>query len=208
MTMSIHNVQNTSASASSTMPSAAPTAPLLPPPGGVMIGGDIGADIAAMTVKVGQAERDLDTKAEQTQNAVQDRAEQAEVSTLKDEAGTMRATAWESGCLQIASGVASMASAGCANGSGGAAFAKGAAEGLSGGATLAAGLGKAAGTDDDALTAAYKAASASAQRAGDLNRQAQKDAAGFIQAAIDFYREYQSGKARRHVSMHTARSTK
>jgi hypothetical protein len=196
---------------------------LLPEPSPMLLGADIGAEIAALAVKTGETQRDIETRAAETEDTVEDRAEQAEVSTMHDEASTMRAGAWTSGLLQVGAGVCSIASAGmsidaahasqgpaaCPTASPGGSVAvsqavsaagvagmlKGFSEGLNGGGTLAGGLSKAAATDCEALATASKALADAAERSGAAARDGQKNASDFVQSAIDFYREYESTKA-------------
>jgi hypothetical protein len=122
---------------------------------------------------------------------------------MHDEASTMRANAWESGCLQMAAGAVTIGGAidGMNGGSSSAVAAfKGTSDLLTGASTLAGGLGKAAETDDEALATAFKATADSSQREGDACRQAEKDSSSYISAAIDFYREYQSTKAQANTA--------
>jgi hypothetical protein len=213
MTMNVHNASTTHATAplssvggatgNPAASSVTPATSLLPEPSpALMLGADMGAEIAALAVKSGQTQRDIDTKATETQDSIADRAAAASVNTMHDEASTMRAGAWESGLLQIGAGAFSIASAGESIGAqpgteaaGIAGGLKGISEGLSGGSTLAGGLNKAAETDSEALATASKALSDAAQRSGAALRDGQKGASDFIQSAIDFYREYQSTKA-------------
>jgi hypothetical protein len=203
MIMTIHAVAPctvSSPSSASTSPPSGDAAPasLLPEPTPYAMGGDMGAEITALAIQNGQTESSLNETAQQSQDRIQDLAEQAQVSTMHDEASTMRASAWEAGLLQIAAGAATIGGgAASINGasSGVVSLIKGGADTLSGASAIAAGLGKAAETDDEALTAGSKATADAAQREADTCRQAQKDASSFISAAIDFYREYQSTKA-------------
>jgi hypothetical protein len=160
------------------------------------------AQIAALALQQGQAQSDLDTKAEETQDSIADQADAAEVATMHQEASTMRAGAWESGILQISAGACSIASAGAGIGAtagsgamGASGVMKGLSEGLSGGGTIAGGLSKAATTDLEASATASKALADAAQRSGGVDSDAKKSAQQFVQAAVDFFREYESTKA-------------
>jgi hypothetical protein len=209
--MNIHSTQSSVASSSiSPLPDAvapgtttatAGQAPpsLLPDPPTALLGGDMAAQIAALAVQAGQAQQDIDTKSAEAEDSVQDQAEAAEVTTMHAEASALRTSAWESGLLQVGAGACTIAGAGASLGGGTAQAAggmlKGVGEGLSGGATIAGGLGKAAATDLEASATASKALADSAERAGGVDRDAKKSAETFVQAAIDFYREYASTKA-------------
>ena len=226
--MNIQSTHATSAAANLTdvdaPSSAAPSASsLLPEPMPVLLGADMGAEIAALAVKSGETQQDIETKAAETQDSVEDAADQAEVETMHDEASTTRAGAWTSGLLQMGAGAFSIASAGMSfeaaqlgGGAGAGSTApppppadvvqaakdaaiagllKGASQGLDGGGTLAGGLSKAAATDCEALATASKALADAAERSGAAARDGQKNASDFVQSAIDFYREYESTKA-------------
>lgn len=185
---------------------------LLPEPSGVLLGADMGAEIAALAVKSGQTQEDISTRAAEIQDSIEDRAQQAEVQTMHDEASTLRAGAWESGLLQIGAGACSIASAGESIGAlqgskaaGIAGMLKGASQGLDGGGTLAGGLSKAVATDCEALATVSKALGDAAERSGAAARDGQKNASDFIQSAIDFYREYQSTRAQAEAAaLHAA----
>lgn len=188
----------------------APAMTLLPEPGHCIAGDDLGAEIAALAVKTGEVDEEIDTRAAETQDQVQDEAEAAQVSTLHDEASATRSFAWASGCLQIGAGALSMASGGEAMGSGNkaagiAGLLKGASEATSGAGTIVAGLGKAAATDMDAQATASKALADAAQRSGGELRDGQKSASAFVQSAVDFYREYEAAKgAAQAAALHGA----
>ena len=166
-------------------------ATLLPNPDMTLLTGDMGAAIAALAVQQGNAEEQTETKATEAQDNVQDAAETAQVATLHDEASTMRAGAWESGLFQVAAGAATMGSGGSGTA---AALMKGGADALNGLGTITGGLSKAAATDLAASATASKALADAAGRAGDLDRDAHKSVESFVQAALDFYREYAQAK--------------
>ncbi len=211
MTMNIHSISSNvpvspldigEAGTSTRSPEAGGATTLLPEPMTVLAGADMAAQITALAVKAGQEQQDIDTKSTEAEDAVQDQADQAEVATMHEEASTIRAGAWESGILQISAGACTIASAaesvGANAGSKAAGIAtglKGSADILNGAATLAGGLSKAAGTDLEAQAAGSKALADAAERSGATARDSRKDASAFVQAAIDFYREYQSTKA-------------
>jgi hypothetical protein len=197
----LHGIQSTNTPStvtdtpsSSSPAAAAPTTSSLLPEPSPMLGADMGAEIAALALKTGQLQQDINTKAAETQDSIQDAADAAQVSTMHDEASTMRAGAWESGLFQIGAGVSSLASAGVSS-SGATGSANAISQAMQSGSTLAGGLNKAAETDSEALATAQKALADAAQRSGSAARDGQKNASDFVQAAIDFYREYQSTKA-------------
>jgi hypothetical protein len=190
-----------------TTPSAAPTS-LLPEPS-PMLGGDLSAQIAALAVKTGETERDINSKAAETEDTTEDAANAAQVSLMHDEASTMRTGAWVSGLLQVGAGALSMASGAVslngANTAAGSSAARaiagqatmlgGGSQCLQAGSTLAGGYFKAAETDTEALTTAEKGIADAAQRTSGDARAAEKDASDFVQSAIDFYRQFQATKA-------------
>ncbi len=208
--MNIHNVAANVAAATSNEPatstaststSSTARASLLPEPS-LWIEGDPGAEIAALAVQQGQAQQDIETVSAEEQDTVQDQAADAQVATLHDEASTMRSGALESGLLQIGAGACAIGSAGASIGAAQGTFQagvggalKGLSEGLAGGGSLADGLSKAAATDLQALATAQQALGSAAQRAGDASRDGQKAASAYVQAALDFYKEYETAKA-------------
>jgi hypothetical protein len=183
---------------------------LLPEPS-LMLLGDAGAEIAAIAVQQGEAQQTIDTTAAEAEDTSADAAAAAQVATLHQEASTTRAGALESGVLQISAGACAIASAGVAADAkvpsttpGAAAVSpnttwsgvlKGASEGLMGGGTMADGLSRAAATDSQALATGQQAAATSAQQAAAAARDGQKSAESFVQAALDFYKEYETTKA-------------
>jgi hypothetical protein len=192
----------TSSSQSTTTPTAAPASLLPDPSSGALVGGDMGAEIAALAVKLGKSEQDLNAKAAEAQDQVEDAQEAAQVQTMHDEASTLRDGAWESGMLQIGAGACTAASGGIAASGGTSDFmkalptmVKGVGEGLNGAATITGGLSKAAATDLEANATASKSIADAAGRAGGVDRDTQKNATQFVQAALDFYREYETAKA-------------
>jgi hypothetical protein len=208
MTMILHNVTASIAAGISTETPSTPQtaspatqgASLLPEPA-VMLDGDPGAEIAALAVQQGETQQNIDTVSTEQQDTVENQEDAAQVATLHDEASTMRAGAWESGLLQVSAGACAIGSAGASIGAaqgstraGVSGILKGTSEGLMGGGSLADGLSKAAATDTQALATGQKALSDAAQRAGDMDRDAQKSASAFVQSALDFYREYETAK--------------
>jgi hypothetical protein len=183
--------------------SAAPSPePLCPEPAPVLLGGDLGATIAALAVQCGQEEQNVSTAATETQDSIAAQASAAEVDQLHEEASTTRAGAWASGLLQVGAGVAGIASAGLSIGAaqgtvqaGVSTGLKGVADGLDGAGAIAGGLSKASATDLEALQTASKALADAAQRSGAADRDGLKTAGDYVQAAIDFYREVEQTKA-------------
>jgi hypothetical protein len=212
MTMNLERLQGsvapatvtdtTSSSPSTATPAAAPASLLPDPSSGALVAGDMGAEIAALAVKLGKSEQDLNAKAAETQDQVEDAQEAAQVQTMHDEASTLRDGAWESGMLQIGAGACTVASGGISAAGGTSNFmkalptmVKGVGEGLNGAATITGGLSKAAATDLEANATASKSIADAAGRAGGVDRDTQKNATQFVQAALDFYREYETAKA-------------
>jgi hypothetical protein len=207
---------------SAVSPAAADSASLLPEPGSIMLGANVGAMIAELAIKNGELENRINNNAAEAQNTMEDAANQAQVAELHQEASDTRNSALIGGTLQVGAGLCSVAAAGA---SGGAAVGgngaspatsatataqfidnlktlggvgqllKGASQSLDGAGTLTGGLGKAAATDDEALAAQSKALADIAQRGGDAARDAHKNSEAFVQSAIDFYREYESTQA-------------
>jgi hypothetical protein len=171
-----------------------PCGALLPPPSVISGGaGDIGAEIALLSLRAGQDEQRINATAEDAENDIQDAAEQNEVNEMRTEASDILSNAIAAGIMQICQG-GMQAAAGAALASG----APGAQGGLTGGATIAGAAatmfsaqGQAQTQIDQAIVTADKAA---ADRAGQMSTeasQAQGDARSVISNAIQFYQEYQ-----------------
>lgn len=179
---------------------------VLPDPNTTLaLSGNPGAELAALMVKAGAAQRDTAQAARETQEKVEEQEDDAEVSAMRQKASDIQTAGWAEGlgmAFEGAMGVAGAAvTAGAATGDAGATRrADGAgigAGGRVGSATglIAAAYPKADEATMDANAAAHKAASDRARTAGDDLKDARKSGDDLVSAALDFYREYTGAKA-------------
>lgn len=166
---------------------------LLPAPAIVAGGaGDIGAEIALLGVRAGRDEQQIDTAAEETQDKVQDVAEQNEVREMHVEAGDIMSNALAAGCMQICQGATQMAGAGSSPSEQGAFTGQASLYGA--GATLFTAQGQAQQQLDQALVTSYKAIADRAGQSSTEASQGQQDARSIISNAIQFYQQYEQSK--------------
>jgi hypothetical protein len=186
---------------------------LLPAPD--IVGGlDVGAEIALLAIRAGRDQEAIQQKTEQTENAIQDGAEQHEVQAMHQEASDIMSDAIASGVMQIGQGAmqwggaASLASGPATNATSSLEDIAAAKEAQVGqgsfaamgtlsqaGATLFAALGQSQRELDEAQVTSYKAM---ADRAGQLSSEAsqgQADARSILSNAVSFYQEYVQTKA-------------
>jgi hypothetical protein len=169
---------------------------LLPAPSIVTGGsGDIGAEIALLSVRAGQDEQQISASAENTENNIQDAAEQSEVSEMHNEASDIMNNAFGAAAMQMAQGAMQIAG-GCAAGSPNvqADFTGGAS--LAGaGATFFNAQGQAQTQLDQAIVTGDKAVADRAGQASSEASQAKSDARSVISNAIQFCQEYERTSA-------------
>jgi hypothetical protein len=187
------------------IPSTAPTydtspAPDLPP----LAGGDIGAEVAALNVEVGNSERTNAHDQREADEANQQTADNQQVQALHDEASSIRTQAWIDGAIGVAEACATVAigvsAANAASTAGGAANAASGYNSATGASTaiftgvnkVFDGLCGAGQKDDEANAAADKAAADRyAADAQDASQDA-TDADSFVNASLDFVRGYEA----------------
>jgi hypothetical protein len=171
-----------------------PCGALLPAPSVVTAGtGDIGAEIALLSLRAGQDEESINTAAENAENNIQDAAEANEVSEMHTEASDVTNNAYAAGTMQMVQG-AMQITGGCVSADAQPAF-TGAATLAGAGATIFNAQGQAETLNDQAIVTADKA---DADRAGQMSGEAsqgQSDARSIISNALAFYREYQTTAA-------------
>ncbi len=156
--------------------------------------GDPSALLAVLTMKTAKMDREAHTAMRRSEEATQDKAETAQVSALRDEAHDARVGAWVSGLATIGSAAASAAGAGAAAG-GARAIASGiAAEALKGAGQVSDGMSKADEILNDAKATEAEQLANHAKRAVGDERDAVKDAKDLMDKAIEFFKEYSSGK--------------
>jgi hypothetical protein len=220
------NYQTTNAAAIAANDSSPPTsqasttsnADLLSAPlTSVSMGGDVGAQIAALVMLSANGSQKNAEATKEAADAAADKEEAAQVQSLRDAASATKASGILSGVTDIASGALTAASAaysisadqskaaGEAATAGGtkladanaAASASRMATAYKAGAALGDGLGKittavVSGNGDDAKAdgAAHKNTADTARRASDQANDQVKDAQKMIDVALSFYKEY------------------
>jgi hypothetical protein len=171
-----------------------PCGAFLPAPSVVIGGtGDVGAEIALLSLRTGQDEQRINTTAENVENSIQDAAEENEVSEMRTEASDIMSNAYAAGAMQIGQGTMQIAG-GCAPSSTQADF-TGAATLCAAGVTIFNAQGQAQTQVDQSIVTSDKAL---ADRAGQMSTEAsqgQADARSVISNALQFYREYQATAA-------------
>jgi len=171
-----------------------PCGALLPAPSVVVGGlGDIGAEIALLSLRAGHDEEQINTTAEHEEENIQDVAEENEVNEMQTEARDVTASAYAAGAMQICQGALQISGSVAPQSTQGA-FTGGAT--LCGaGATIFTAQGQATGLVDQSVVTSYKAVADRAGQVATEASQAQGDARSVISNALEFYREYQSTAA-------------
>jgi hypothetical protein len=169
---------STDASASA---SATPTTLLPDPVDALIASGDPAAELAALTVRTGMAQRHVARALRDAEEAVAEREADAQVQAMHDKASSMRTQAWFDGAMTLGEQVAGSGSTvGCV---------------LSAGQKLGDGLFAADQQDADASAGGHEAAAAHAKNAAGNANDAFTDANDCIRAALQFYGEYVSTRA-------------
>jgi hypothetical protein len=144
--------------------------------------GDMGAQVAALVVQSGLEENEIARTERQTEERVQDAAEQEQVELLRQKADDTEMASFVEGGTEIA--------AGCM---GGQQTARGLA--TTGAGKIGGGVFKGLADRDEADAAAAEHAASHARRAVDDAIEAGKDARKLVGDAIDFYRGYENAAA-------------
>ncbi len=143
--------------------------------------GDPGAEIAALAVEQGSAERTTARAARAAEEELEEHEDAAAVQAMHDKASSMRTQAWfDAG--------ATCAKASCDQD-------KTDTELVAAGQKLGDGLFAAGQVNDDANAKAHEAAAAGAKDGAQDDTEAIGDASEYIKAALDYYREYASTQA-------------
>jgi hypothetical protein len=167
---------------------------LLPSPALISGGADdIGAAIAMLGVRTGNDENKIETSAEETQNKLQDDAEESAVSEMRQEASDIMSNAMAAGCMQICQGMAQIGSAGVPQSEQG--TFTGTASIYGAGATFFTAQGQAQTQLDQALVTSYNAIAARAGQGATEANQGQQSAQSLVSNAIQFYQQYEQSKA-------------
>jgi hypothetical protein len=162
--------------------SGAPPTTLLPDPvEGLVACGDPGAELAALAVRTGMAQRQAARALRDAEEAAAEREAAAQVQTMHDKASSIRTQAWFDGAMTLGEQAAGgRSTVGCL---------------LTAGQKLGDGLFAAEQQDDDALARGHEAAATHANNAAGNANDAFTDANDCIRAALQFYGEYVSTRA-------------
>jgi hypothetical protein len=160
----------------------------------VMDGGDLGAELAELEIKNGDAERSIDHTQRSVDEAAQQAADAAQVQSMHDEASSMVVGAWVNGVIGVAAAGATVLIPPAATG-GPSTWGMAASDLGTAGGKLADGLFGAAEHRDEADAAQDKAASdryaSDAKDAAD----AATSADATVSTALDFARSYVATEA-------------
>jgi hypothetical protein len=172
-------------------------ASLLPQPSEhTFIGGDIGAELAKLTIEMSREQRERAKSIRAAEERAQLAAENAQLSAMREKADNAFMAGMVSGYASFASGMANVAG-GIQSGRGDAASAKalgGGAEAMMGvGKVAEAGLRKAADLDATYATEEEQRAGRAKRRADDARDDVQ-DAEKLVDKALTFFKEYQSAQ--------------
>ena len=153
----------------------------------VVDAGDLGAEIAALAIRTGDAERSTAHAQRNLDEAAQSRADDAQVQAMHDEASSMRTQAWVSGAVGVAG---ACVAAGCATTGVSSTWGVVGSDVSSASGKMVDGLFGAAQHDEEASAAQDKAAADRAASDAKNASDAANDAGATVQAALDFARGY------------------
>jgi hypothetical protein len=170
---------------------------------------DPGSEMAALAVQTGTAERKASSEARQAYEAAESSEDRKEVDAMRQKASDMETEGWiqaagmaAQGALDVAGGVgglkmlgADSSQLGIAKANNVASIFRGIGLGAQAASTVGASIPRAAQANDDADAALHKANADQAKEAAEDMHDAQKDAADYVKAGIDFYRDYVSTDA-------------
>ncbi|HEY8041391.1 MAG TPA: hypothetical protein VIF15_16410 [Polyangiaceae bacterium] len=187
-------VPPTPASTSTTVPDAGPP-PLPDPLDALALSGDPGAELAALAVESGQAQRRSARAARDACEAAEVHEQDAEIAAMRQKADDLRVEGLIEGAGMAAQGVGAV----------GGDATKGVGL-MAGGAAKVVATGRGAdAANDDADATLHKNAAAHAKDAADAMHDTWKEGADYVKAALDFYREYTSTQAQsRSAALHRA----
>lgn len=186
---------------------AAPTGTaLLPEPDAALaFSGDPAAELAALAVETGTAQRKEAQVCRDLQRQDEQREDQAQVAALRAKASDILDAGLVEGVGMMGEGALDFAAAPEVTSSGtptpDGAKLRAAGTFTRGISTIGAGTYKAAEASCDADAAAHKAAADRARQAADDMHDARKDAEQYVSAAIDFYRDYTSAQASERAAL-------
>jgi len=175
----------------------------------LLASGDPGAEMAALAVQTGTTERKVSSEARQAYEAAEASEDQKEVDAMRQKANDIETEGWiqaagmaAQGAMDVTAGGVGLKMLGADSSQLGIAKANdvsGIFRGLGLGAQAASTIGasgaRAAQANDDANAALHKANADQAKEAADDMHDAQQDAADYVKAGLDFYRDYVSTDA-------------
>ena len=168
-------------------------ASLLPDPTTQLLAtGDPASMMAALMIRTAQDERDLSRQTENTESAIQDQQEKAQVTAMHQKANEMRMDAVVTGAMGMAAGALSVAGSACDKDSGEARMLDANSKLWGTGRDILTQVGKADEQDADGNIAAFEHAAAHAGRAASQAYDSERDAQKLLDSAVDFYKEYSS----------------
>jgi hypothetical protein len=186
------------ASSSATNPSS--VASVLPDPDEALaLSGDPVVALAQLAVKNGNDQRDVAEKAREADEQAEHTQDELEVQAMREKAGEIRSAGYIEGAGTMLEGGIGFCAAdkildnGTPSPEGN--RWKAAAIFVHASVEIHSGESRADEAGCDANSAAHRAAADQAKSAADDMHDAKKDAADYISAALDFYREYTSAKA-------------
>ena len=158
----------------------------------LMLEGDIGAQIAALTILTAQKQRRANLELQVKEEAAIERAEAAQVRAMHEQADDIRWAGLVDGVFGMGTGVFQLA--GAVSESDSAHYAAGAA--------LSEGIGKGLGAiprgeeaDDRADATSHEHEAAHHRRAFDASRDAVREGQDLLESALDFYKQSQQSAA-------------
>ncbi len=177
-----------------TAPAATPD--ILPGCRELLVSGDAGAMIAALSVEMGRSQKKAASAARHNAEATEDAEQGAQIQALREKADLVRIQGVVDGALTLAEGACAFGSSmKTAEGKSKAAAAyKGGADFLGAGKQLADGLFKGAIADKDTDAQVHEQLATRAKRAVDEATGDYEDAKKLLEKALDFYKEYTGAK--------------
>jgi hypothetical protein len=155
-------------------------------------GGDLGAEVAALSIQNGQDERTTAHIERDNEEAAEAAADAAQVQAMHDEASSLRTQGWVDGAMAVGTAVLK-------------AYCPAAGAAADGCTKVADGALSAAQKDHEAEATGSKAASDQAQTAVKDADETATSATSTINAALDFYRGYAAAEsAAQQAALHRA----
>jgi hypothetical protein len=162
--------------------------------------GDFGAELAALLVKAGKSARDGDAASRAAAENAEDAAEKAQVDSLRQKASDIRREGWTDGISLAGEGACALAGAASSSSTAQGVWKAAGISAEAGGKFVGGGY-KADQATDDANAASHEADADHAKRAADDENEEMKNERDFINAAVDFYKQYSDTKAQERAAV-------